>query len=103
MGSSFDLFFFLRIFVILSISSSRKRNTSTKLFFFLNHGFYTVVHVLYEIDFGATKSASVRDIVHMVSGLRVFTMNATNLNIVLVGYFLEFIHLNTKFGEGDMN
>jgi hypothetical protein len=53
----------------------------SKCFFSFNHGFDTIVHVLYEVDLRSAKSALVRDIVDVIVGLSVLTVSATDLNV----------------------
>ena len=88
----------------LGRSSCLCRGSATaELLLFSNHGFYAVVHVLNEIDLRATKSTLVGDIVDMISGLGVLTMDATDLNVELVGNLLEFSHLDAELRESNVN
>ena len=49
-----------------------------------DHGLDTVVHVLDEIDFGATKPALVRNVVDVVVSFRVLAMGTSDLNMETV-------------------
>ena len=64
-------------------------SATAELLLFGDHSLDAVVHVLDEVDLRATKAALVRDVVHVVSRLRVLAVNATNLNVELVGDLLE--------------
>ena len=83
--------------------SGCRLGSSTELFFLLNHGFDSIVHVLDKIHLGAAESSLVRDVIGVVRGLRVFTVDASDLNVVLVGYGLELVHLCSKIGQLDMD
>ena len=88
-------------FLLLGCSSSdrlSRSNSTTKLFLFCDHGLNAIIHVLNKVDFRPSKSALVGDIVDMISRLGVLAVDATNLNVVLVGNFLELIHLCSKLG-----
>lgn len=69
----------------------------------LDHGLDSVVHVLDEIDLGATKAAQVRDVEDAVVGLGVLTVCTTDLDVVLVGDGLELLWLLAKLGELDVD
>jgi len=68
-----------------------------------DHSLDTVVHVLDEVDLGATKSAEVRDVEDAVIGLGVLTMGTTDLDVVLVGDGLELILMLGKLRKFDMD
>jgi hypothetical protein len=74
-----------------------------ELKFTMDHGLDTVVHVLHEIDLGATKSAHVRDVVDVVVSFSVLTMSTSDLNMVLVSNGLEFSLLNSEVGQVDVD
>jgi hypothetical protein len=57
----------------------------------LNHGFDAVIHVLYEVDFRAAKSAQVGDVEDAVVSLSVLSMSSTDLDVVLVSNCLELV------------
>ena len=63
----------------------------------LDHGLNTVVHVLDEIDLGATQSAEVRNVEDAVIGFSVLTMNSPDLNVVFIGNFLELLFFLSQF------
>jgi hypothetical protein len=56
-----------------------------------------------ETDLGEAKSALVRDVINVISRLRVLTVDATNLDIELVGDLLEFSHLGSKLRKSNMD
>ena len=72
-------------------------------FLLFDHGLDTVVHILDEIDFGATKSTLVRDIIDVVISFRMLTMGTSDLDIVLISDSLEFRLLEAEIGQVDMN
>ena len=109
-GKACDVFRFLEMGTSLAFLFSLGRSSclcrgsaTAELLLFSNHGFYAVVHVLNEIDLRATKSTLVGDIVDMISGLGVLTMDATDLNVELVGNLLEFSHLDAELRESNVN
>ena len=69
----------------------------------LDHGLDAVVHVLDEVDLSATQSAQVRDVEDAVVSLRVLTVSAADLDVVLVGDGLELIGMLAKLGQLDMH
>ena len=68
-----------------------------------DHSLDTVVHVLDEIDLGATESAEVRNVEDAVIGLGVLTMGTTDLDVVLVGDGLELILMLGKLRKFDVD
>ena len=78
-------------------------STTTKLLLLSNHSLDTVVHVLDKFNLATAESPLIRDIVDVVSGLRVLTVDATDLDIELISNFLEFCHLDAKFWKSNMN
>jgi len=56
-----------------------------------------------EVDFSATESSLVGDIINVVGRFRVLTMNSTDLNIELGCNLLELLHTNAKLGKSDVN
>ena len=77
--------------------------TTTEFFLFGDHGLDTVVHVLDEIDLGATESAFVRDVVNMISRFTVLTVNTSDLDVIFVRNFLELWHLSSELGKSNMH
>jgi len=69
----------------------------------VDHSLDTVVHVLDEIDLGATESAEVGDVEDAVIGLSMLSVSTTDLNVVLVGDGLELVLGSTKLGKLDVN
>jgi hypothetical protein len=69
----------------------------------LDHSLDTVVHVLDEVDLGATQSTEVRDVEDAVVALGVLTVGATDLYVVFVRNSLELVGLLTKLGELDVH
>ena len=63
----------------------------SETFLGLDHGFDTVVHILNEINFGASESAEVRNIEDSVVSLSVLSVGATDLDVVLVSDCLELV------------
>ena len=55
----------------------------------LDHGLDTIVHVLDEVLLGATQAALVGDIEDAIAGVRVLTVAATDLDVVLISNTLE--------------
>ena len=74
-----------------------------KLHFGFNHGLDTVVHVLDEILLRAAKSALVRDIKDAVRGIRVLSVGATDLDVVLIGDALEAIPVLHEVLQADVD
>ena len=68
-----------------------------------NHCLHTIVHILDQVNLRAAQSSLVRDIIDMVRGLRVLAVDASDLDVVLIGNSLEFIHLRAKLGQFDVN
>ena len=81
----------------------RRLTRSGKLFLFGNHCLDAVVHILNEVNLGAAESSLVRDVVHVVGRLRVLAVDASDLDVVLVSNGLEFVHLDTKLGQFDVD
>ena len=71
---------------------------SSQLFFLLDHGLDTIVHVLDELSLAPSKSSFVRDIVNVVVCLSMLAMSTSYLDIELVGDSLENILLLSKVG-----
>lgn len=69
----------------------------------LNHGLDTVVHVLDEVLLGAAQSALVGDVEGAVVGLGVLTVDASDLDVELVGDLLELFHVLGELGELDVD
>ena len=82
---------------------SRCSSATTELLLLCNHGLYTIVHILNEINLRTTETALVGDIIDMISRLRVFTVDATNLNMELISNLFELSHLCTEFGKCNMH
>ena len=57
--------------------------------FGLDHGFDSVIHILYEVFLRATKTALVGDIEDTIASIGVLTMASTDLNVVLICDALE--------------
>jgi len=93
MGSALDLFF----------GASSGSSTTTKFLLFGYHGLHTVVHVLDKVNLRASESPLVGNVIDVVSRLRVFAVDATDLDVELVSNSLKLWHSGTKFRQGDMN
>ena len=63
----------------------------SETFLSLDHGFYTVVHVLDEVDFGTAKSAKVGNVEDAIVSLSVLSVGSTDLDVVLVSDCLELV------------
>ena len=87
--------------LIFSLGLSRLFGLQSLLLF--DHGLDTVVHVLDEIDFGATKSALVRDVVDVVVSFSMLTMGTSDLDMEFVCDGLEIGFLLTEEGEVDVD
>ena len=84
-------------------SSLFRGNTTTKLLFSGDHSLYTIIHILDEVNLRAAKSPNVGDIIDVVGGLGVLSMDAADLNIELIGNRFEFLHANTELRKRDMD
>ena len=69
----------------------------SQIFFSLNHSFYTIVHILYEIYFTSAKSSHVRDIIDMIVSFSVFSMSSSDLDMIFVCNTFEFFFLVSEF------
>ena len=65
----------------------------------LNHSFNTIVHVLDERHLREAESSLIGDVVDVVSGLRVFSVDTSDLDVVFVSDCLEFVLPSTQFGK----
>lgn len=68
-----------------------------------DEGLDTVVHVLDEVNFVATETSQVGDVIGTIIGLGVFTMDTTDLDVVFVGNGVEKLGLLSELGESDVN
>jgi hypothetical protein len=68
LGKSSDILGFLKVGSTLNLSDSRGRSstslwfgssTTSELFFFVNHGFNSIIHVLNKLSLASTKSSFV--------------------------------------------
>jgi soluble cytochrome b562 len=75
----------------VDIESTPSRLKDSKTFLSLNHGFDAVIHVLYEVDFRAAKSAQVGNVEDAVVSLSVLSVSSTDLDVVLVSNCLELV------------
>jgi len=66
-----------------------------------NHSLDTVVHVLYEVFLRAAESAFVGNVVSAVVTFRVFTVDAADLDVELIGDLLETRLILGELGELD--
>ena len=78
-------------------------NCSFLIFFGFNKSADTINHVLNEISLRSTKSSSVGDIEDTVVGLGVFSMDTSDLNIVLVSNGVEFLFVLHQLWKLDMD
>ena len=63
----------------------------------------SVDHVLDEFFLGFTKSSFVRDIENSIVGFRVFSMDTSDLNLVLISEFVELFLLLHELWQVDVN
>ena len=61
-------------------------NFGSQFLFFVDHSFYTIIHILHEIDFRTTESPLVRDVINVVISLCVFSVRTSNLHMVFISY-----------------
>ena len=94
---------FYLLFCSRSRSLSCWLSTTTKLLFFGDHSFDTIVHILYQVNLRSAESPLVRNIVNGVSRLGVLTVDTSDLHMILVSNGLELVHLCTQFGQLDVN
>ena len=67
-----------------------------EFFFFVDHCFYSIIHVLDKLSLASAKSSFIGNIIDVVIGFSVLTMCASNLNVILVCNCLENVHLFSK-------
>lgn len=67
------------------------------------HGLHSVKHILDEVDFRATKSAEVGNIVRAVVRFGVFSVNTADLDVVLVSDCLELVFFPGQFWKLDVH
>ena len=70
--------------------------TTTKFLFTSNHGFDTVIHVLNELDFRESKPPFVGDVVDVIVRFGMFSVGASDLDIVFVCNCLELVLFQSK-------
>jgi len=63
----------------------------------------SVDHVLDELFLGFTESSSVGNIENSIVGFRVFSMDTSDLNLVLVGNIMELFFLSHELWEANMD
>lgn len=68
-----------------------------------DHSLDSVVHVLDEVDFGATETSQVGDVKDAVVSFGVLSVGATNLHVVLVSDSLELVLVLRKLGQLDVH
>ena len=76
---------------------------SSESFLGLNHGSDTIDHVLDKLLLRSTESSSVGDIINSVIGLRVLTVDTSDLDVEFVGNSLEIILLLSELWKADMD
>ena len=90
------------------LGASRDRRSeavgaSSARFLGLDHGADTVNHILDEVFLGAAETSLVGDIVGAVVSLGVLTVDASDLDVVLVGNSLELVLLLAELGQLDVH
>ena len=71
-------------------------NFGSQFLFFVDHSFYTIIHILHEIDFRTTESPLVRDVINVVISLCVLSVGTSNLDMELVSNSLEIGFMLTQ-------
>lgn len=84
-------------------NNNLKIKVSSQALLLRNHGFHAVVHVLDQICSAPAQSPPVRDIVNMVSTLRMFSVDASDLDVELLGNSFKLILLRSEFRQLDMD
>jgi len=69
---------------------------------FIHKGFDTIDHILNQFLFGSSESSSVRDIEDTIFGLRVLSVDTSDLNIVLSGDSFESSIVSHQFWKFDV-
>ena len=69
----------------------------------VNHGADAIDHILDEVLLGAAETSLVGDVVSAVVGLSVLTVDASNLDVVLVGDGVELVLLLAQLRELDVH
>ena len=72
-------------------------------FFSIDEGVNTVYHILNKFFLGFTKSSSVGNIENSIVGFRVFSMDTSDLNLVLVGNIIELFFLSLELWKANMD
>jgi len=91
------------LLVLVCVREVNKRFGSSEVLLSSDHGLDSVVHVLNEVDFGATETSQVGDVEDAVVSLGVLSVRTTNLNVVLVGNGLELVLVLCKLGQLDVH
>ena len=88
-----------------SSSSSGSWSTSglLKSLLGLDHGLDTVVHILHEIDLRSSESSLVGDVENSIVSFGMFTMNTSDLNIILVSDGIELSLVLSQKRKLDMD
>jgi len=86
-----------------SLNRGSSRCTTSKSLLFGDHGLNAIVHVLDEVDLRSAESSLVRYVVDVVGGLRVLSVDASDLDMELVSNLLELSLLGSKLGQLDMD
>jgi hypothetical protein len=102
MGSTLDRYFNNGLNFSLNLGFNLGLR-GTKFFFFHNHSFDTIVHVLNEILLRPTKSTFVGDVVNVVVSFGVLTVGTSDLDVEFISDLLEYSLALTKVGQVDVD
>ena len=78
-------------------------SNSSEVLFSSDHGLDSVIHILDEVDFGATQTSQVGDVKDAVVGFGVLSVGTTDLHVVLVSDGLELVLVLRKLGQLDVH
>jgi hypothetical protein len=88
---------------LLNFSNNFDRLWWSQRFFSFDHSFYTIVHILDEVNFRSAQSALVRNIINVVVSLGVFAVSSSDLNMEPISNGFELRLLLAKQGQVDVD
>lgn len=71
--------------------------------FLLNHSLDAVVHILDQVHCAPAESPPIGNVVNVIAGLTVLSVDASDLYVILVRYLLELIHLFAQLRKLNMH
>ena len=77
--------------------------SALQAFLYCDEFHYTIDHILYALHLGHAKSSFVADVVDTAFALGVFSVDASDLEVVSVGDGFEGFHVGCQFGEFDVD